>query len=188
MFTDESYIRLYPGYRKIVYASHPPDPATFAVPTTQQRGKGVMVWGCVSCKGKGPLTIFGDTLINSQVYQKTISDNLAQIKRLFGRNFKLMQDNARPHTSQSTRDFFTEKHISLTPWPPTSPDLNPIENIWSILKNNVNKRSPNNLETLKKYIQEEWDNLDDEIVKKTCQSFQRRLGALIASGGRSTRY
>jgi len=44
--------------------------------------------------------------------------------------------------------------------PPYSSDLNPIENIWSILKNEVEKRQPQHMEELKKTIEEEWKKID----------------------------
>ena len=37
-------------------------------------------------------------------------------------------------------DFFKRNQISLYPYPPYSPDLAPIENIWGLLKNALNKR------------------------------------------------
>ncbi|KAF2677734.1 hypothetical protein K458DRAFT_318933, partial [Lentithecium fluviatile CBS 122367] len=58
--------------------------------------------------------------------------------------------------------------ISLFPYPPYSPNLNPIENIWSIIKDRLNKRNRKDLgrgtslesiEAFKRAIKEEWDNL-----------------------------
>ena len=50
-------------------------------------------------------------------------------------------------------------------WPSNSPDLNPIENLWSIVKTNVERRRPTNLDELRRFMVEEWDNIPDLIVK-----------------------
>ncbi|CAF1663328.1 unnamed protein product [Rotaria magnacalcarata] len=39
-------------------------------------------------------------------------------------------------------------------WPSNSPDINPIENVWSIIKRRVEKRKPKNLEELDKFLHE----------------------------------
>ncbi|CDQ69127.1 unnamed protein product [Oncorhynchus mykiss] len=44
----------------------------------------------------------------------------------------------------------------LGPWPGNSPDLNPIENLWSILKRRVDKQKPTNADKLKTLMMQEW--------------------------------
>ena len=43
-----------------------------------------------------------------------------------------MQDNARCHVSRVTKAWLELQTIPIMEWPPYSPDLNPIENIWGI--------------------------------------------------------
>ena len=43
-------------------------------------------------------------------------------------------------------------------------DLNPIENVWKFLIQNVRKRLPNTLDQLEDVIHEEYENLKDEII------------------------
>jgi len=75
-------------------------------------------------------------------------------------------------------------------WPSSSPDLNPIENLWHILRSKVRKRIPVPLkkEELGIALQEEWAKLDMSIVNKLCDSMPRRMQAVIDAKGRSTKY
>jgi len=58
--------------------------------------------------------------------------------KLFSRNREGMfqQDGARAHTSKATivwLDTNIKLYIPPKDWPPNSPDLSPIENVWSIM-------------------------------------------------------
>ncbi|ORD97419.1 TCB2 [Hepatospora eriocheir] len=48
--------------------------------------------------------------------------------------FILQQDNDPKHTSNVVKDWLDEKNIDVLPWPPQSPDMNPIEHIWAYMK------------------------------------------------------
>ena len=53
-----------------------------------------------------------------------------------------MQDNAPCHTARLVKDFFTQESISVLPWPAQSPDLNPIENLWALIKRKLAAEFP----------------------------------------------
>ena len=49
-----------------------------------------------------------------------------------------------------------EKHVEVLKWPPYSPDLNPIDNLWAILKRKVAKRRASSLDELQEAIIDIW--------------------------------
>ena len=42
-------------------------------------------------------------------------------------------DGAPAHTANSIKEWFREHDFRILPWCPRSPDLNPIENLWSYI-------------------------------------------------------
>ena len=64
-----------------------------------------------------------------------------------------------------------------------SPDLNPIENMWHVIKNNVEKRMPKNIEELKKFMVEEWDAISDKTVNNLVLSMENRCKLVLEENG-----
>ncbi|GFV96328.1 transposable element Tcb1 transposase [Trichonephila clavipes] len=52
------------------------------------------------------------------------------------------QDNARPHVARIVQRFFVNPQIELLPWPALSPDLSPIENMWSMVAQRLTQITP----------------------------------------------
>ena len=55
-----------------------------------------------------------------------------------------MHDNAPCHTAKRVKQYLTEENIKVMNWPAHSPDLNPIENLWHIIGEQVRERNPYN--------------------------------------------
>ena len=100
----------------------------------------------------------------------------------------LMQDGATSHTAESTISYLKDYCNVLEGWPSNSPDINPIENLWSILKRRVEELNPKTEEQLIECIFDVWDNIDIALIHKLIDSVPSRLQAVIENEGFPTKY
>lgn len=80
------------------------------------------------------------------------------------------------------------QYIEVMDWPPYSPDLNPIENLWALMKAKIYdlKCAPNTAEALDHLIKaakEAWHALDGEILVKLSETMPNRVNAVIEVDG-----
>ena len=68
-------------------------------------------------------------------------------------------------------------------WPSQSPDLNPIENIWTVLKTNVGNHKPISVKELIKVIKKEWKALDPIYAENLVTSMKNHVSLLLSNGG-----
>jgi transposase len=84
-----------------------------------------------------------------------------------------------------------EERISFwdkTEWPPRSPDLNPIENIWSLLISGMAAHKPTTLEGLTKALRKVWGKIPQETIATTVRSMPERCRAVIDGKGAKTQF
>ena len=86
-----------------------------------------------------------------------------------------------------TKSWFKMKRISVIPWPSQSPDLNPIEHLWEVIKKSET-RPCKNLEELKVAIFVSWDSNNASVREKFVSSIPRGCVVVIAARGSSTKY
>ena len=78
--------------------------------------------------------------------------------------------------------------FSKMEWPANSPDLNPIENVWRILKYRIGKRFPKTLDELRQYLIEEWDKLELKDFVHYIREMPERCQAVIDAKGGHTKW
>ena len=108
-------------------------------------------------------------------YIQIVSDFIPYANALYPDGWVLQQDGARPHTSKKTLEFFQENSIQKMQWPVNSPDLSPIENLWSIMKTHIEKASPATLGELKSSIQSMAGSISRQTQVNLMNSIPRRL-------------
>jgi transposase len=84
--------------------------------------------------------------------------------------------------------FPQQQGVNLIDFPPYSPDLNIIENVWAKLKQKVSKRNPTNLDELRVVVQEEWERINPLFIDKLIASMPNRLRIVKLGRGIRTRY
>ena len=104
--------------------------------TRQSEGGSVVVWGAVSVHGKSELA-FINGHINGQSYCQMLGKTLVPFVETHSRCVVFQQDRAPAHVAGYTQNWLEQHDISVLDWPSRSPDLNPIENIWSELTKEV---------------------------------------------------
>ena len=107
------------------------------------------------------------------------------------RPMSFMQDNATAHRAIETRNWLNAKNVQVFyPWPANSPDMNPIENLWSQMERALQGRPnpPVNEAQLWQAVQEEWANINMFDVRRLVLSMRRRCLSLVQAAGGHTRY
>lgn len=191
IFSDESAFDVCPARSKFVRRS--PAAPIKAVHTAQHRPylQRVMVWGCFCYSGPGPIVAIAGTMRQAN-YLSTLQEHLfPQIAQWYGtRPCVFQQDNAPCHKARKVAEFLEKQRFSVLEWPPYSPDLSPIENLWAIVKQKVHLQPVKTKEELLSRIKAIWK--DDPAVKAACQtlieSMPRRIQACIDAKGGRTKY
>jgi len=98
------------------------------------------------------------------------------------------QDNDPKHTAKINKRYLVNQGINTMVWPSQSPDLNPIENLWSILDDKLKFRNCQNEEQLFDALKRGWEALDPVLLTSLVDSMPRRCQAVIDSKGYATKY
>ena len=153
----------------------------------------IMYLGLICSDGrKAPLIrIPKGVKMTSDVYIRILAEKLIPwLKRNFpDGNYLFQQDGAPCHTAKKTQDWLSEnvkKFIPKDVWPPSSPDLNPLDyGIWGQLSAKIEDRKYQNLEDFDKSIRMLWCKLPPSLIRKTCAAFRRRICQVIENNGGS---
>ncbi len=83
------------------------------------------------------------------------------------------------HTSKTTTALLKKLRVKVMDWPSMSPDLNPIEHLWGILKWKVEERKVSNIHQLHDVVMEEWKRTPVTTCKALVNSMPKRVMAVL---------
>lgn len=84
---------------------------------------------------------------------------------------------------KSGYEFLKMKKIPLLGWPGNSPNLNPIENAWNYVKDNLTPAMLTSLPALQQGLVKMWGELDMDFLSNYSSSMPRRLQVIRKKGG-----
>ena len=191
IWSDETTVRQRPQGKELIIRVHSSNIEALEEinPQIHSGGFSVMFWGCFSKLGLGPLVALEGTM-NSQNYLELIKDTLLPEINAAGRPMVFMQDNAPCHKAKLIMDFFAQENIETLNWPPQSPDMNPIENLWAIIKARRKKKFgvPTSKNDLIEQIFDIWNDIDVGLVHTLTDSANKRVQAVLKANGKVTKY
>jgi transposase len=150
-------------------------------------GPRVHVWGAISYDGIVSLEFLNEN-VTSNSYKELLERRLSPLLSQFeAGDLIFQQDGAPAHTSGLVTTYLHSKKITVLPWPPQSPDLNLIENVWRNMKNRLKANYDTEME-LRASVLQEWEGLKDSFIKKLYNGMRKRLQAVVRAKGGPTRY
>ena len=98
---------------------------------------------------------------------------------------QLLHDPAPAHLARATTAYLNANNVNVVKFPPKSPDLNIIENIWDELNRHVRRTEaiPTTLNQPRAKVLYEWNNLPQNDVQRYVTSMRRRCLAVVNSVG-----
>ena len=105
---------------------------------------------------------------------------------------EFMHDGAGPHRGLIVKEILREMEIRVMEWPPYSPDLNPIENLWALMKAELYRLHPElehapdtdaTLDALIQGAQEAWHAINNGILYRLATTIDHRVKAVIDAKG-----
>ena len=152
-----------------------------------------MFWGQFASRKKGA-SYFWEKEYGGITAHKYIFMVLPLVYRFFrdNPNIKIFQqDNAPSHRARITKEALRQMGIPLLAWPPNSPDLNPIENVWHWMKSWIEKNydiQALTIHELRAAVDEAWEAIPEDFLLQLSHSMVRRLHLVIEKEGEGIKY
>ena len=151
-------------------------------------GKPIRIWGAIGADINDAkwMKIYDGTL-NGPRYKAILEaffPGLPARRTTRGRNLIFSQDGAPPHQPQMVK---SSERLPLLQLPPQSPDLNPIEHIWSHLKRKLGSKRRNRSELIAD-VRKIWQEIDKKHIENLVRSMPDRCNAVLKASGGPTSY
>jgi transposase len=182
------------GFCGRVWVRRPPGEALNPEYTVDKKPHPVKVhlWACFSARGLGYSYIFNENL-DAKLLKRILSTHLRpSAKQLFNQDppeqWYFLQDNDPKHSSREITTWLHNNGITCIDFPPYSPDLNPMENLWADLARRVEEKQPETIEKLQDVLAEEWAATSTDLLVKLVHSMHKRCKLVIEARGEHINY
>ena len=193
-FTDEASFTLRPlkNYVRVWRCEGTRYESRNMVSTFKSGFVSLSVWGQFSSRGRRALVRIDETL-NKDKYINILKEHVIPFKNQFnsGNNeFKYQHDGCGPHRARKVAAFLEANNVQVLPWPSQSPELNPIENVWAIMKCRLREIGtyPTTVDESYQNLCEIWDNLPSEYFTSLVNSMVNRTNVIKNVSGCSSKY
>ena len=191
LFSDESKFNLFQSDGRVFVRRRSGERlrSDCVASTVKFGGGGVMMWGAMSYRGPGLLYRI-DGRLNALGYIDILGDYAVPSAHLlgYGDNFIYQDDGAPCHRAKIVNEWKEENNFQCLDWPPQSPDLNPIENLWRDIKVDLRNMRSHNLRELEANVKACWDRVTAMQCRKLVRSMPRRIQAVLKANGGHTKY
>lgn len=157
--------------------------------TVKHGGGNIKLWSCITSKGVGFIVKIEDTL-TKELYKEILADDLIgtiDYYQMDPKKIIFQQDNDPKHTAKFVENWLNSQKFPTMNWPAQSPDLNPIENMWAILKRRLFSnydRPPKGMLELWERVHETWYNITTEECQNCIDTMPQRCADVIKAKGR----
>lgn len=186
IFTDESSFWLFKPIKRVWCK----EGEKFVQRTVKHPAK-VHVYGCFSAQGFGKLICFTKNLNAELMLELYKSGLLKSAEKLYGkdnRDWILQEDNDPKHRSRLCTRWKENNGVTTMDWPSQSPDANPIENVWALMKLQIAGKNLKTTKDLIRKLKKIWGSFTLDYAEKLAESCQRRCQLIIDNGGDWTTY
>lgn len=180
IFSDEKIFRAGKGPRGIRYKI-----GERPIKLARRYGPSFHVWWAISGSQTFPVVrVSGklDALGYQDILEEAFYGN-------YENDMTFLQDGAPPHRAKSTKDWLDAKEVNwVKDFPPYSPDLNPIENLWGYADYAFRIAEAKGSTSLEETVRTELMSIPHETILKFIDSMPRRIQACIRARGGHTKY
>jgi transposase len=152
----------------------------------------VNMWGCFCGRGLGYSYVFCRPL-DATLFTHILDTHLLSSAELhFNKDppeqWWYLQDNDPKHKSRKAQNWLHNHGITCLDFPPYSPDLNPIENLWNDIARRVELRQAETMEQLQDVVAEEWAATSTDLLAKLAHSMPTRCRLVVEAKGGHINY
>ena len=161
------------------------------VARTTKHPQKIHVYGAFCERGFGTLAVFTGILNAERMcnfYQRVLLITANKFYGTRNRDGLLLEDNDPKHRSRLCTWKYHQHGIQQMEWPPQSPDCNPIENVWSLMKARLKGKTFKNMKQFGAFLQRQWKSFPPEYAQNLSESMASRCARVIEKQGEWIKY